>query len=320
MLKVYLTLVSILPSFLQKPLRMICGAKFGRGSKIRAFSFVLTRHLTMEEGSSIGPLVAIRAETVHLGRFAKIRPISIFKVRTLEVGAFSTFYPMVLINCAYGPRSSLKVGKLSCIHSFSVIEPGEGITIGDRVVIGGECAIFCHSSGANYLKGASQTKGPVRIDDDSWIAWRVMLVANTHVQERCVVGSHSLVHGVLKSNFLYLGVPAKPVLDQQWRELSLDEKRNRFNEIRESFRKDTSLPSSVDFDAKEWNGTDFLDPKAETLFYSFSPISAPRAVKNSVVLDLERQCAFGSSKNVDEFLSHMETFGVRIERFPKEGA
>src|SRR5207253_49404 len=112
---------------------------------------------------------------------ARIRPLSMIKVRRLELGRDARFDPMVLVNSDMGPRSRLTLGRSARIFSFSVIEPSEGVDIGDQAGLGGHTLIFCHGSWPNYLEGAPYARGPVRIGAQVWIPWRVMILPNADI-------------------------------------------------------------------------------------------------------------------------------------------
>jgi acetyltransferase-like isoleucine patch superfamily enzyme len=301
MLKAFLFCVGFLPSFLQKPLRRLCGASIGPGAVIRPFSFILTPHLHMGDGARIGPFV-----------FAKVRKLTLGRQTVIE--------PLVLINCTYGPRSELKIGKMSRVHSFSVLEPSEGIFIGDQVALGGQCLIFCHASWSNYLKGATYSTGPVHIEDEVWIAWRAMIVAGTHIGARATVGAHTLVSGKIPPNSLYLGVPGRMVLDQVWKDLSLEDKRRRLLEICDSFHAEKEVPVErrIRFCELGRDNPQDIAANEDALIYSFSTIDSgvreriQRGPKTALV-DLERQQVEGGSPLVRLFLTHLASYGVRLE-------
>jgi len=130
-------LVGLLPSFLQRPIRNALGAKIQAGARIAPFTLVTVRDLRMAKGARIASFVRIKAHTFIMERNARVRPLSLFKVRHVELGRDALIDPMVLVNCDYGPRSRLEVGRASRIMSFSVIEPSEGVFIGEQTGLGG---------------------------------------------------------------------------------------------------------------------------------------------------------------------------------------
>lgn len=312
-------LLGLLPSFLQRPLRNLIGATIARGARVSAFSFVTVRDLRMEKGARIGPFVRIKARTFVMGRNARIRPLSLFKVRHVEIGRDSVVDPCVLVNCDYGPRSRLELGRSVRVFSFSVIEPSEGVYVGDQTGLGGQTLIFCHGSWPNYLEGAPYSRGPVRLGEEVWIPWRVMILPNVEIGSGAVIGAHSLVRGKVPPRALYSGVPAKLVFENVWTPSDDEaEKERRLMEAVESFHAfhEERLRQRVDI-ARLEEGTTPTGSGKERVLYSFQGIDRAQAEavgagKGVTVLDLAGLRAVVGGEAGELLRQHLATFGVRI--------
>jgi acetyltransferase-like isoleucine patch superfamily enzyme len=252
-----------------------------------------------------------------MGRNARIRPLSMFKLRTLEIGRDARFDPMVLVNSDMGPRSRLTLGRMARVFSFSVIEPSEGVDIGDQAGLGGHTLIFCHGSWPNYLEGAPYARGPVKIGEQVWIPWRVMILPNADIGAGAVIGAHSLVRGKVPPHSLFSGVPAKLIAENVWTTIEDDaERERRLREAVESFHvfHEDKLRGKIDvlplqsFTARRAN--------VEAVVYSFSEITRETARKalmpGVTVIDLKRLLVIWGGENGRKFTDHLATYGVRV--------
>jgi len=319
-MKILLLFVGCLPSFLQRPIRRLLGARIHPSAKLRPFSFIMTTNLQMGPRSQVGPFVFAKVAGLSLGERVAIRPFVILKTRKIAIGDYSIIDPLVLINCNYGPRSELKVGRHCRILSFSMLEPSEGIFLGDHVVIGGQGLIFCHGSWSNYLEGSPWTAGPVHIGNQVWISWRSMIMAGTHIGDRAMIGAHSMVHGRVPANSFYAGVPARMVLENIWKTLTTEERKKRMDEIIESFSRDHDIAQKTRIQFIECGEPNELRPMAdqETIIYSFEaiplllPDSLPKG-RRVTVLDLRKLIAYSDSDIGREFIDHINSYGVRLD-------
>jgi len=315
-------LLSLLPSFVQSPIRNAFGARIARGARVSAMSLVAVKKLEMEPGARIGPFVSIRAESVRMERGARIRPLSKFKVRVLSLGRDASVDPMVLVNCDYGPRSRLELGRAVRVFSFSVLEPSEGISVDDHSGLGGHCLIFCHGSWPNYLEGAPYSRGPVKIGREVWIPWRVMILPNTVIGDRAIIGAHSLVRGDVPARALYSGVPARQVLENAWTVIDDPaEKERRLGEVLESFHAFHDGAYTVRLRVEPLDKAGNLSGFShETVYYTFDtpgPDRLRKALKEprTSVMDLANLYSIGPSFPIASALfDHLKTFGVRLSR------
>jgi acetyltransferase-like isoleucine patch superfamily enzyme len=321
---VYL-LIGLLPSFLQRPIRNALGATIESGARISPFTLITVKDLRMARGARIGAFVRIKATTIVMERNARIRSLSMFKVRHLQLGRDSLIDPMVLVNSDFGPRSRLECGRHVRIFSFSVIEPSEGVYIGDQTGLGGHTLIFCHGSWPNYLEGAPYARGPVRLADQVWIPWRVMILPNAEIGSGAIIGAHSLVRGKVPARSLYSGVPAKLIAENVWTPIESDvERERRLQEAVESFHLFHEGRLRGKIDILPIAQMDAARPEMETVLYSFSEIERGAALKatanrQNTVIDLKRLLTRTGGPLGRQFVHHLATFGVRLsEADPEE--
>lgn len=84
------------------------------------------------------------------------------------------------------------------------------VTIGDNVVLGGESRILTHCP----IRGIDANKMPIKIGNNVWIGFRCIILPGTTIKNRALVGAGSVVSGVLKSDSIYVGNPARFVRER----------------------------------------------------------------------------------------------------------
>lgn len=307
--------VGCLPSFLQIRVRNFLGGKINSKASIGIFSIILTKNISMDEGAKISSFVLIKSNDLKIGKKSTIRPFSVLKVFKLEIGKFSIIDPLVLVNCSYKPKSILSIGNFSRVFSFSVLEPSEGIFIGNQTGLGGQTLIFCHGSWPNYLKGAPYNRAPVKIGNGVWIPWRVMILPGTVIEDDAIVGAHSLVRGQVTKKSLFSGVPAKLIKENCWQEIDIEERNQRLQEIIRTFREE--IEQNVAFvEIKNAEFENFTNIKGK-IFYTWTTL--PNSIcqtftsdMNSFLIDLESLESYGASHIGLKFVEHMSEYGIRL--------
>lgn len=125
----------------------------------------------------------------------------------VEIGENSRIDPFVTIT------GKVRIGKSVHIAVGVGIFGVGGVEIGDFCGIGSGVKIFTASDG-NPLDDeyvAQRTHKPVYLGARSLIGTNVVIVPGTHIGERTQIGALSLAKGVLNDDWLYVGVPAKPL-------------------------------------------------------------------------------------------------------------
>lgn len=117
-----------------------------------------------------------------------------------------------IIVARYGGR--IRIGA-NCGISGSTIYAMQEITIGDRVLIGGNCKIIdndfhsIHCSKRNPQQSDDIKRKSIIIGDDCFIGANSIILKGTSLGHNCVVGAGSVVHGIWPDNSIIAGNPAR---------------------------------------------------------------------------------------------------------------
>ncbi len=112
------------------------------------------------------------------------------------------------------------MGRHSKVFPISWLDCDYGITMGDRVGVGGHGLIFTHGSWANRFLGAPVTFGSVHIADRVWLPWRVFIMPGVTLGERSIIGAGSVVTRSVPDHALAAGSPAKVLRDEAYQSLT----------------------------------------------------------------------------------------------------
>ena len=111
--------------------------------------------------------------------------------------------------------SKISIGKECQIcNRFTAISEGEGIEIGDNVLVGTAVTVmdsdFHDIEPSHRLTGTPKT-GKVVIADNVWIGDRVTILKGTSIGKNSVVAAGAVVSGAFPENVVIGGVPAKVI-------------------------------------------------------------------------------------------------------------
>ncbi len=132
----------------------------------------------------------------------------------IEIGAFSNIDSFVKIKPA-GGYGNIKLGKRVHINSCCVLYSGNGILIGNNVLVAANCtfAPVNHEYKSTTLKiidqGHAESKGGIVIEDNVWIGANCVLLDGSHIGEGSVIAAGSVVRERIKGKSLYGGNPLK---------------------------------------------------------------------------------------------------------------
>jgi len=123
----------------------------------------------------------------------------------------------------YFGRADVKVnGALVVFHSDRIsigadcvinrgvwIVPGEGVTLGDRVVLSPEVMILC----ADLDRASSDlhSYGRVEIESDVWVGTRSIILKNVRIGKGSVIGAGSVVTRDIPARVIAAGNPARVI-------------------------------------------------------------------------------------------------------------
>jgi acetyltransferase-like isoleucine patch superfamily enzyme len=226
---------ALLPSFLNVGIRRLFGQHIGKGSKIKIGTILKAKNINIGPNVSIGPFCFIKAEELLIENNSVIKPFSVISTRKVVIKKFVHIAPFAVISSEFSENSKIEIGDHSRIFPYCWLDTGEGITIGNGVGVGGHSLIFTHGVWSDYLEGGPVTFGPVKINDNVWLPWRVFILPNVEIGKDSIVGANSLVNKSFKENSLIGGSPAKIIKEDIIQTLPVEEKFARTKEILVAF-------------------------------------------------------------------------------------
>lgn len=140
------------------------------------------------EDSTRGSVIAI-ADGARIDAFVKIKPV--------------------------GGYGDVRIGKNSYINSGVMIYSGNGVTIGNDVLIAANCTLapvnhaFRSRSRKIVEQGFQASRGGIIIEDDVWIGANCVLLDGAFLRRGCVVGALSLVDRELEPYSINVGNPLR---------------------------------------------------------------------------------------------------------------
>lgn len=157
-------------------------------------------------------------KSIHPTAF--VSPLADLEVSTrgtrLVIGANCRIDSFVKIKPSGGSGDVL-IGECSYLNSGCVLYSGNGISIGNNVLIAANCTLapvnhaYRDKNKLIRCQGFSEDRGGIVIEDDVWIGANCVLLDGAFLRRGCVVGAGSLVRGELPEYSICYGTPAIPV-------------------------------------------------------------------------------------------------------------
>lgn len=116
-----------------------------------------------------------------------------------------------------GGLGDVRIGKNSTINAGVVIYTGNGVVIGEDVLIAANCTLapVNHAFQCKKTKivqqGFQKGKGGIVIEDDVWVGANSVILDGAILRKGCVVGANALVNTELAAYSINIGSPTKPV-------------------------------------------------------------------------------------------------------------
>lgn len=132
----------------------------------------------------------------------------------IEVGAVVDAFVKIK---PVGGTGDVHIGRNSYINSGVVIYSGNGVTIGEGVLVAANCtfAPVNHEYRARDKTIMEQrfqpSRGGIVVEDDVWIGANCVILDGAVLRKGCVVGACSLVKGELESYSVYAGNPLRKI-------------------------------------------------------------------------------------------------------------
>ena len=112
-----------------------------------------------------------------------------------------------------GGSGDVFIGKNSYINSATVIYSGNGVTIGENVLIAANCTLapvnhrYAARDKTIVEQGFMPGRGGIIIEDDVWVGVSTVILDGAVIRKGCVIGALSLVRGELDEYGIYVGNP-----------------------------------------------------------------------------------------------------------------
>jgi virginiamycin A acetyltransferase len=151
-------------------------------------------------------------DTVSIGKYVSLEVSS--RGTHTYIGRQSVVDDFVKIKHV-GGQGDIRLGEFVFINSGTVIYSGNGVTIGDSVLIGPNCSLVPVNHQISdvgvliRLQGFKPSKGGIVIKDNVWLGANVTVLDGSIINEGTVVGANSLVIGELEPRCIYAGNPLR---------------------------------------------------------------------------------------------------------------
>ena len=112
-----------------------------------------------------------------------------------------------------GGLGDVVIGERCYINSGTVIYTGNGVKLGQNVLIAANCTLapvdheFKDRNTPIAQQGFKPGKGGIVIEDDVWIGANTVILDGAYLRKGCIVGAGSLVRGQLDEYGIYGGNP-----------------------------------------------------------------------------------------------------------------
>ena len=134
----------------------------------------------------------------------------------IQIGARTMVDAFVKIKPA-GGTGEVVIGADCAINSGTVIYTGNGLKVGDAVLIAANCTLaptnhaFDDPTVRIRDQGFQPSRGGITIGDDVWLGANVVVLDGAVIGRGSVVAAGSVVRGTLEPLGIYAGVPARRV-------------------------------------------------------------------------------------------------------------
>ena len=134
----------------------------------------------------------------------------------IRIGNFSHVMEFAIIR-AVGGAGDVSIGEHSYINPHCVLYSGNGIDIGDHVLIApGTCIVPANHAFRTRdlpirLQGFKESRGGVVIEDGVWLGANCVVLDGSRIRRGAIVGAGSVVTGEIPEYSIWAGIPAKPI-------------------------------------------------------------------------------------------------------------
>lgn len=116
-----------------------------------------------------------------------------------------------------GGTGDVEIGRGTYVNSGVVIYSGNGVTIGEDVLVAANCtfAPVSHEYASRDKKIVEQrfrpSKGGIVVEDDVWIGANCVILDGAVLRKGCVIGASCLVSGEIEPYSINVGSPLRVI-------------------------------------------------------------------------------------------------------------
>lgn len=154
------------------------------------------------------------AATASISRFADIEDS--IKGSIIEIGEHCMVDSFVKIKPA-GGSGNIIIGSYCYINAGSVLYVGNGIRMGDNVLIAANCTLAPTNHTISNpdlpirLQGFAPSKGGIVIENDVWVGAGCVILDGAVLERGCVIGANSTVSGRVEAFSINVGSPLRKI-------------------------------------------------------------------------------------------------------------
>jgi maltose O-acetyltransferase len=157
---------------------------------------------------------ALLARLLPAGRMSSLRT-TLIRAIGLHIGRGTRFQgmPKIQSNVPGSLRSRLRIGADCSVGSGTILEFGEVVTIGDRVVLEDGVVILTttHQLGSKEHRAGAVVRSPVLIGNDVRIGSNSIILPGANIGDGACVLPDSVVNAAVGAGVTVSGIPARPV-------------------------------------------------------------------------------------------------------------
>ena len=118
---------------------------------------------------------------------------------------------------AVGGSGEVVIGADSAVNSGTVIYTGNGVRIGEGVLIAANCTLaptnheIADRNARIRDQGFMESRGGIVIEDDVWLGAGVVVLDGAVIGKGCVVAAGAVVRGKLEPYGIYAGAPVRRI-------------------------------------------------------------------------------------------------------------
>jgi acetyltransferase-like isoleucine patch superfamily enzyme len=207
-----LAVIALLPSFMKRTAyRTFFGYEIGKRVRM-GLSLIDVRKCEIEDDVSIGHLnVFTDVDKLCVGDHARIGHLNIFRGGDeIKLGRYSEVIRLNEINSIPDPDVVNPTEPRFILGDGSIITTGHKIDFTDRVNIGRRSILGGRNSSL-WTHNRQRTQ-PIEIGDFAYIGSEIRVAPGGAIPARSIVGIGAVITSKLKEEeFLFAGVPAKPI-------------------------------------------------------------------------------------------------------------